>query len=105
MEADEVLEMIVRAAREGRVIVGPHAEDRMIVDGLEPRLLDEGLREDTPEIVENYRTDSRGPSCLIRAEVAGEVIHVVVTGRQPVFVITCYRPNLGVWYPDFRTRR
>ncbi len=65
----------------------------------------EGIRRGAPEIIEDYPTDPRGPSCLMLCRgPSGIVYHVVVTHAPDVRLITVYRPDAGRWSGDLRRR-
>ncbi|MHB8455997.1 MAG: DUF4258 domain-containing protein [Acidiferrobacterales bacterium] len=59
------------------------------------------------EVIEVYPTDRPYPSCLI-LYVEAEPVHVVAAAEAAArigHIITAYRPDLGNFEPDFRTRR
>ena len=90
----------------GRYLIGPHAGLRQFERGITTDDLEYAVGNDEPEVIEDYPTDSRGHSCLIRGVTTnGDVVHVVCKPDDPVFIVTCYEPDPSIWYPDFRMRR
>ena len=60
------------------------------------------------EIIEQYPYDAPFPSCLILGKrIEGETLHLVVGLNKSALccIITAYRPDLGKWEPDFKTRK
>jgi len=59
------------------------------------------------EIIENYPTDPRGPSCLILGYTQKDrPLHIVCAIMEPeLLVITAYEPGLEEWESDWKTRR
>jgi len=57
------------------------------------------------EIIEDYVTDPRGPSCLVLGYSQGRPIHVVCgySSMRWIRIITVYLPKLPKWI-DERTR-
>lgn len=58
-------------------------------------------------VIEDYRDDPRGPSCLILGRSRGRTLHVVC-GRleeEHILIITAYEPDPAEWESDWRTRR
>src|SRR5438128_9480531 len=90
----------------GRYRLGPHAGLRQLERDITTGDLEEAIGADEPEIIEDYPQDPRGHCCLIRGIMSGGlVLHAVCKPSDPVFIVTCYRPDTSIWYPDFRTRR
>ena len=60
------------------------------------------------EIIEDYSTDLRGPSCLVYGRTErGRILHVVLSVHAG-WVITVYLPaetEPETWTPDYRQRR
>lgn len=76
---------------------GRHIQRNVILDTIEAY-----------EMIESYPDDKYFPSYLILSQYGEEIFHVlfatdVETGN--VRVITAYRPDLGEWESDMRTRR
>ena len=58
-----------------------------------------------PELIEDYRNDRRGPSCLILCKGRGGAVdHVQCSCGREVWLITEYRPDAERWTDDFRER-
>lgn len=59
------------------------------------------------ELIEDYPSDPRGPSCLmLGAGTGGRAIHVVCSPKiDYLSIITAYLPDPTQWSPDFRTRK
>ncbi len=107
------------AIRAGYTRVGAHAIREAAADGLLISEVWAGVLRASAEIIEDYPTDPRGPSCLVYCEVQGLPEHVVIAYpsaptaqhmRIPVlaFMITCYRPGgpryASRWSADFKRR-
>lgn len=60
----------------------------------------------TGEVIEDYPTDPRGPSCLILGRGIGDRRIHVVCSPKPEFlaIITAYLPDHDEWSDDFRVR-
>ena len=86
--------------------ISVHGFLEMESDGITVSLLEHAIGADSPEIVEEYTLDNRGPSCLILGWLpSGEGIHVCMGyGGDKPNVVTVYRPD-NRWNPDLRTRR
>jgi uncharacterized protein DUF4258 len=61
------------------------------------------------EVIEDYPTDPRGPSCLVCSALGeGLWVHTVWgcdTASGIAVLITVYRPTAERWENDFKTRR
>jgi hypothetical protein len=80
-------------------------------NGKQTRLLDgkyeEAILSEVCELIEDYPTDPRGPSCLILGcTQAGLPIHLVCGHLQEeaFLVITIYRPDPAQW-TDWKIRK
>ena len=100
-----VLESVREAARR-RILFLPHAvaqmarPDRMISpDEVEAAVMQ-------GELVEDYPSDPRGPTCLLLGQgEQGRPVHVVCAPRADFLaIITAYTPDSSQWSPDFRRR-
>ncbi|MCI5164339.1 MAG: DUF4258 domain-containing protein [Candidatus Electrothrix sp. AX5] len=94
------------SAAEKRILFLPHAvqqmsrPDRMI----STEEVEEAVFSGT--IIEEYREDSRGESCLIFYTGSGRAIHVVCAPKDEYLaVITAYLPAADQWSSDFTSRR
>ncbi len=61
----------------------------------------------TGEIIEQYPNDYPFPSCLILGNDLNDCpLHIVCgLGKNKVWVITAYIPNLDEWEDDLKTRK
>lgn len=102
---DEQLGRIFRVLGEGRFEFGEHLQTEMSADGLTiSDIIAPGAG--ALALIEDYPEDRRGHSCLLLGWIGDEPIHLVCTVRRdPLFLITCYRPDPRRWFPDWRTRR
>ena len=91
--------------RRGTFTFGLHGFSRMVQSGLRESDLLEAIGFDDPEIIEDYPSDIRGPSCLIQGVCRRGIIHVVCTSSTRPFVITVYRPDPDQWDEEFRNRK
>ena len=59
------------------------------------------------EVIEDYPTDPRGPSCLILGYTQRDRPLHIVCGimEAELLVITAYEPSLEEWEADWKTRR
>jgi len=59
------------------------------------------------EIIEDYPTDPRGPSCLILGYTQRDRPLHIVCGitEQELLITTAYEPSLEEWESDWQTRR
>ncbi|MBI1847112.1 MAG: DUF4258 domain-containing protein [Candidatus Rokubacteria bacterium] len=82
---------------------------KMLKRGLVAADLVEAICRDTPEIIDDYAADDRGPACLVLgwADLA-RPLHVVVgygdSPDVPIEVVTVYEPDARQWY-NHRVRR
>ena len=59
------------------------------------------------DIIEDYPTDPRGPSCLILGHSGeGRPLHILcgIMGKE-LLIITAYEPDTREWETDWKTRR
>ena len=109
MEGTKALGLIRRCLRRGRVLWVHHAHMRVAQRGLRRAEILESV--DTYEVLE-LRPPAPGsrylPAALVRAEIRGEVIHVVFALDEEgdnVRVVTAYRPDPALWDRSFRRRK
>lgn len=59
------------------------------------------------EIIEQYPNDFPFPSCLILGNsIEGDPLHIVCgLGKNKVWVVTVYIPDLDEWETDLKTRK
>ena len=101
-----MLAEIQAAISAGRYFMGPHAGLRQLEREISTEQVEQAFGGDNPEVIKDYPNDPRGHSCLLRGVTDnGEVLHLVCTVEDPVFAVTCYRPDPEMWYPSFRKRR
>ena len=82
-----------------------HAEDRMTERHISVSDIEDALLSNEAEMIEDYREDPRGPSCLILGFTSdGQPRHVQCTYPPYVAVITAYEPNPEEWI-NWRSRR
>ena len=90
----------------GRYYMGPHAGLRQYEREVSVQQLEQAFGGDEPEVIEDYPNDPRGRSVLLRGVTEdGAILHLCCTVDDPVFAITCYRPDPRIWYPSYRKRR
>ena len=81
----------------------------MLKLGVKAKDLEEAVCRDSPEIIEDYPDDERGPACLVLgwADLA-RPLHVVIgygfMADVAIEVVTVYEPNGSQWY-NHRVRR
>jgi hypothetical protein len=102
------LEVIRREYGQNPTAFSTHAARSMLNHRILSAEVTEALHSTTAEIIEDYPTDPRGPSCLIYGETAaGRVLHLVMSASGG-WVITVYPPaetEPTTWTADFRRRR
>lgn len=83
---------------------------KMLKRGISVEAVEEALCRDSPEIIEDYPDDARGPACLILgwADLV-RPLHVEVgygdLQNVPIEVITVYEPDTRQWANNLRVRR
>jgi hypothetical protein len=104
--AEEILGAIADKTGRGRYRMSLHAEKERRRDRILVREPIEALG--ALELLEDYPTDPRGPSCLVLGFTAtGDPVHVVageLFGPGPLVIITVYRPDPAEW-TDWRKRK
>lgn len=81
-----------------------HAAKRLEQRGISIENVIAGIS--TGEIIEEYPTDYPFPSCLILGIANDKPIHIVAsTDGESIWLITSYRPDIGSWEKDFKTRK
>lgn len=103
---DDPLEFIRGCIRERKVLWTYHVQMRLRGRSISRKMILEAV--ESFEIIESYPEDKYLPSYLIYAHHGENVFHTLfaadVSGGN-VRVITAYRPSMGDWQPDMRTRR
>jgi len=111
------LQALQDAVRRDELFASAHALSEALAEGLSMDDVWNSLLAPGAEIIEDYATDPRGPSCLMLSEVGGHPVHSVVAfpskryaaQRQVpaiAFLVTVYRPDSRSheWASDYRTR-
>ncbi len=100
MDITEISEKI----RRGEYEISLHAEKERYAEDITIPDIEASIF--AGEILEDYPTDPRGPSCLILGYSQGRAIHIVCgkTSTDWIRIITVYLPKLPKWIDD-RTRR
>jgi hypothetical protein len=103
------LNLIRSAFCDGTYLFTTTAFAKMLKRGLKAQDLEEAICRDTPEIIEDYPGDARGPACLILgwADLARSLHVQVGYGLVPdaaIEVVTVYEPEPREWY-NHRVRR
>lgn len=104
MDIDEVRLLV----RSGIYEVSLHAQQERLAEDLDIADIETAIF--SGEIIEDYPTDPRGPSCLVSGRTGSRPVHVVLgwahrkTGVKPILrVITVYIPKPPKW-KDNQTR-
>jgi hypothetical protein len=99
---------IRRDYRQNPTPFSTHAARAMLHHRILSTEVDEALESADAEVIEDYPTDPRGPSCLVYGETAGgRIVHLVMSANGG-WVITVYPPaetESSTWTTDFRRRR
>lgn len=103
------LDVIRKAFCEKTYLFTTTAFPKMLKRGLKAQDLEEAICRDSPEVIEDYPGDERGPACLILgwADLARPLHVEVGYGTIPdavIEVITVYEPDSREWYKH-RVRR
>ena len=95
-----------QAFRDGTYLIRQHFLDRLLEREIELSDVADAIREDAPEVIEDYPNDPRGPSALILCQgPTGGWYHVQCSYPPTVWLVTVYRPDLALWTEDLRRRR
>ena len=96
----------VRQSAAKRILFLPHAIrqmsklDRMISTADIRAVIEHG------EVIEDYREDARGHSCLILGYTENRYLHVVCTPKDEYLaVITAYLPSNQEWEDNYTKRK
>lgn len=100
-----ILGQVGSLVRRGRYRLSLHAERERDADEITIAELEEALRSEELEVVEDYPDDPRGHSHLLLGFARRRPIHLVCAIREDTLVvITVYRPDPALWQ-DLRTRK
>ena len=100
------LAAIAAAIRAGNLRYSGHGLIQMGVRGIDPVELETALSLEETEIIEDYPSDQRGPSCLVLTHTGGRALHVTLSYSPEPTVITAYWPDSrpDEWDAAFRRR-
>jgi hypothetical protein len=103
------LEAIRKAFCDGEYLFTTTGFPKMLKLGLMAQDLEEAICRDSPEIIEDYPGDERGPACLVLgwADLARPLHIEVGYGLVPeavIEVVTVYEPDARRWYNHRRRR-
>jgi len=104
----ETLRLVQSLVSERKIKVSAHGARELAEDAL---LLEEiATGAGDAIVVEDYPTDFKGPSVLVRQkDEKGQLIHVLwglAKGQSsPAVLVTAYRPDPERWSPDFLRRK
>lgn len=91
--------------RVGNYLVSKHCLDRTLDRQIDLGDAADAVRDDSPEVIEDYPTDNRGPSLLILCQGPSERWYHIQCSYPPVVkLITIYSPDPARWTEDFRRR-
>ena len=102
----EMLSELRQVFRAGDYLVSRHFLTRLRERGIKLIDVADAIREDAPEVIEDYPDDARGASCLILCEAVDGTRYHVQCGYPPdAWLITVYVPDPRLWSRDLRRRR
>jgi len=111
LEREEIERHIREMCAKKRFHFTRHAIDECFSEPepIEPEEVIEALA-NYVEVIEDYRDDPRGHSCLVLTFESGKEdkpLHVLVGLRDPrtIIVIPVYRPDPTLWSSDWKKRR
>lgn len=94
---------IQQAVREGQLLFTDHAVRQMAKRAIMDTDVQQAIV--SGEIIEEYREDKYGPSCLIYGQSnVGRPLHVLCSAPPHVRIITAYQPDPNEWVNN-RVRR
>jgi hypothetical protein len=103
----KIVEHLQAKVRQKKYRLTIHAEKEREADQITQREIEESSLSAQCEIIEDYPTDPRGPSCLVLGFTQASLpIHLVCghLSEEEFIVITIYRPDTEQWI-DWRTRK
>jgi hypothetical protein len=97
LDTAEILALLGRAVREGRLVISLHATEEALAEHITRPEIEAALLD--AHLLENYPDWWLGPSCLVYGQTdAGRDLHVVVSySGLPVTIITVYEPRPPKW--------
>lgn len=104
----ELLRTVVELVQARDVRVSAHGYDELAADGIAVQDVLSSIA--GAELVREYRDHAKGPCTLVlQWDSNGRPLHVVwgiAKGtRQPVVLVTAYRPNPDIWERNWKTRK
>lgn len=96
---------IVAAMGEDELAFSKHAMDEMLHRRITRTDIEDALRGRDAEIIEDYRDDPRGVSCLVVCWRQGRALHVHISYPPRPKVITVYWPDSQPWKWETGYRR
>ena len=101
----DIKELRTLAADRGNIEVSLHTIKRLKERKIKLTDIYNGI--DNGIVVEQYPKDKYYPSCLILYfRMNGKPLHIVCgMGKNKVYIITVYEPDLVHWENDFTTRK
>ena len=103
----EIIEFLQAKVRQKKYRLTIHAEKEREADQITQREIEESILSTQCEVIEDYPTDPRGPSCLVLGFTHASLpIHMVCghLSEEEFIVITIYRPDPEQWI-DWRIRK
>ena len=95
---------VAQAVAQGHYRYTLHAAQQRIARRISRHEFQEAIA--AGQIIEDYPRHHYGPACLILGSTAqGKALHIVVSSRPVVDIITIYEPDPNEWVADPKTRR
>lgn len=91
--------------RQGDYVESVHAAIRRVSRNIKLEHVEIAMGFNDPELIEDNPGDPRKHSCLYLAIANARALHILCTLTVPVFIISCYWPNIDQWEPGYRVRR
>lgn len=96
------LEKIRQQVKQGKLYYTRHTIQQMLKRSITAEQVESGIL--NGEVIEEYPDDKYGPSCLVSTQLKSKWIHIVISKRTPIWVITAYYPDPKEWI-DFKKRK
>ena len=98
------LNLLRKIFHEKCYLFSAHASDRAAERGIFSKEIEEAVI--NGEVIEDYRNDKYGPSCLILGKTdIGRILHIQVSYPPKVKIVTLYEPSTDEWEADFKVRK